>query len=107
MSLSTHVLDTDSGRPVAGLGVQVLRREGDGFVEVAAAVTDDDGRVRELLDADTWGAGRWQVRFDVAGLRGAEAFFPTVTLEVAVTDAGHYHAALLLGRFAYTTYRGS
>ena len=107
MSLSTHVLDTDSGRPVAGLGVRVRRLVGDSFAEVAAAVTDDDGRVRELLGDGSWGAGRWQVVFDVAGLRGPAAFFPAVTLEVAVTDADHYHAALLLGRYAYTTYRGS
>lgn len=107
MSLSTHVLDTDSGRPVAGLGVRVLRRGTGGFVEVTAAVTDEDGRVRELLGGGLWGAGRWQVVFDVAGLRGSDAFFPAVTLEVAVADASHFHAALLLGRYAYTTYRGS
>ena len=107
MNLSTHVLDTDSGRPVAGLGVRVLKAGGDGFAEVAAAVTDDDGRVRELLGDESWGAGRWRVVFDVAGLLGPAAFFPTVTLEVAVPDASHYHAALLLGRYAYTTYRGS
>lgn len=107
MSLSTHVLDTDSGRPVAGLGVRVLRWGEGRFVEVAVAVTDEDGRVRELLGDGLWGAGRWQVVFDIAGLRGSDAFFPAVTLEVAVPDAGGYHAALLLGRFAYTTYRGS
>lgn len=107
MSLSTHVLDTDSGRPVAGLGVRVLRWDGGVFVEIASAVTDDDGRVRELLADGVWGAGRWQVVFDVVGVHGDDAFFPAVTLEVAVRDASRYHAALLLGRYAYTTYRGS
>ena len=106
MSLSTHVLDTGSGRPVAGLPVQVLRLQGD-WVELARAVTNDDGRVRELLDAQRWGAGRWRVVFDVAAVHGPDAFFPSVTVEVAVGDGTHYHCALLLSRYAYTTYRGS
>ncbi len=105
MSLSTHVLDTDSGRPVSGLRVQVQRVGSDAVTEVASAVTDDDGRVRELLGAE-WGPGRWRVVFDVAGVR-ADAFFPVITVEVQVPDTSHYHAAVLLGRYAYTTYRGS
>ncbi len=111
MSLSTHVLDTDSGQPVSGLRVQVQRvgydevTEVTEVTEVASAVTDDDGRVRELLGAE-WGPGRWRVVFDVAGVR-ADAFFPVITVEVQVPDTSHYHAAVLLGRYAYTTYRGS
>lgn len=105
MSLSTHVLDTDSGRPVSGLRVRVQRVGSDAVTEVASAVTDDDGRVRELLGAE-WGPGRWRVVFDVAGVR-ADAFFPLITVEVQVPDTSHYHAAVLLGRYAYTTYRGS
>jgi len=103
VSLSTHVLDTDSGQPVSGL--QVQRVGYDEVTEVASAVTDDDGRVRELLGAE-WGPGRWRVVFDVAGVR-ADAFFPVITVEVQVPDTSHYHAAVLLGRYAYTTYRGS
>lgn len=107
MTLSTHVLDTGSGRPVAGLPVQVLRHDDGAWTAVATATTDRDGRVGDLLDAGQWGAGRWRIVFDVVAVQGPGAFFPSVTLEVAVPDAAHYHAALLLSRYAYTTYRGS
>src|SRR3989442_6513750 len=43
-TLSTHVLDTASGRPTSGVSVSV---EQDGAV-VARGVTDADGRIAEL-----------------------------------------------------------
>ena len=48
ISLSTHVLDTATGRPAAGLTVEVLR----GAEQVATAETDTDGRalLAEELD---------------------------------------------------------
>jgi 5-hydroxyisourate hydrolase len=37
-----------------------------------------------------------------------ETFYPEVTVSFAVDpDQSHYHVALLLSPFAYTTYRGS
>ena len=45
MSLSTHVLDTERGRPAAGVRVELF--DGTGSL-VADGVTDDDGRIREL-----------------------------------------------------------
>ena len=38
--------------------------------------------------------------------RGAESFYPEVTVTFRV-HAGHYHVPLLLSPFAYSTYRGS
>ena len=47
MSLSTHVLDTERGRPAAGVRVELYDEDG---TLVADAVTDNDGRIRELAD---------------------------------------------------------
>lgn len=41
MSLSTHVLDATTGRPATGVAVTLRSSSG----EVAAGVTDDDGRI--------------------------------------------------------------
>ena len=49
-TISTHVLDTGSGGPAAGVTVTLWRSLPDGSEEIAGeAITDSDGRVRDLL----------------------------------------------------------
>ena len=100
MTLSTHVLDTARGEPAAGVNVR-LERDGTTVVE---AVTDADGRVRDLGPVS---AGRYRLVFDTGAYLGPDAFFPAVTVEFTVTGDRHYHVPLLLSPFGYSTYRGS
>ena len=106
MTLSTHVLDAVSGTPAAGVTV-TLRAAGD--TQLAAAVTDDDGRVQRL--AAELQAGVYRLQFDTGAYFTAHsmpAFYPEVVIAFEVTDpAAHYHVPLLLSPYAYSTYRGS
>lgn len=98
-SLSTHVLDTTTGGPAAGVRVEL--RRGDDLV--ARAATDGDGRVRELgRDLEP---GRYRIVFEPRGY-DAGAFFARVALDVELAE-GHTHVPLLLSRFGVTSYRGS
>lgn len=102
MSLSTHVLDTATGRPAAGIAVHYWEREAEGWRLKASARTDADGRVRQLVDRLTPGHAR--LVFEIGG----DGFFPEVAVTFRVTDATeHHHVPLLLSPCAYTTYRGS
>ena len=107
-SLSTHVLDTTTGKPAAGVQVE-LQRDGKA---IASGVTDADGRIRELgHDLD---AGTYRLIFQIgasaaeqSGGRAPEAyFFSRVALDVDL-GATHTHVPLLLSRFGITSYRGS
>jgi 5-hydroxyisourate hydrolase len=106
VSLSTHVLDAARGCPAAGIAVRLVAGNGD---ELATAVTDDDGRVREL--AADLPAGTYRVTFDTGtyfSATGQQGFYPEVTVAFTVSDAAqHHHVPLLLSPFAYSTYRGS
>jgi 5-hydroxyisourate hydrolase len=108
MALSTHVLDTGSGRPAAGIVVRLDRAVIDfdgrpkGWRTVATAVTDADGRVA-ALPADA--ATRWRLVFDTAE---RSPFFPEVTITFVVEDPdAHHHVPLLLAPFGFSSYRGS
>ena len=109
--ITTHVLDTSLGKPVAGVAVSLLVREAAGFRELAQGVTDADGRLRELLPSYSLQAATYQLVFEVAGYFRAAArpsFFERVTLEFHVSEPSeHYHVPLLLSPFGYSTYRGS
>lgn len=108
--ITTHVLDTATGRPAAGVGVVLEARTGDGWHTLGEARTDDDGRVRNI-GPDTAGPGTYRLTFrteEYFSRDGRESFFPEVTVTFTVTDAtAHHHVPLLLSPYAFSTYRGS
>jgi 5-hydroxyisourate hydrolase len=126
MTLSTHVLDATTGRPAAGIAVQLERRlleehllegrdggSGGAWVTAETGETDADGRawLSSMVSAGlyrlTFGTG------DYFAARGVATFYPEVTIAFEVLNdsqgaaTGHYHVPLLLSPFAYSTYRGS
>jgi 5-hydroxyisourate hydrolase len=102
--VSTHVLDNALGRPAAGVAVRLL---GPGGTELAAGVTDADGRIAPL--ADGLAAGTYRLIFDTGryfAAGGRPVFYPEVAVSFAAGQGDH-HIPLLLSPYAYTTYRGS
>lgn len=102
---STHVLDAAHGRPASGVLLTLSDADG---TQIGAATTDVAGRAR--FDPQL-GPGVYELNFATGTWfeeQGREAFFPAVRLAFTVAeDESHYHVALLLSPFAYTTYRGS
>jgi 5-hydroxyisourate hydrolase len=111
--LSTHVLDTVSGRPAAGVRV-VLRRDGEAN-PLADVVTNADGRVdKPLLEGAAFKVGRYELTFHVGayfrntGVALADpAFLDQVPLRFGIAEDAHYHVPLLVSPYGYSTYRGS
>ena len=108
--VTTHILDTGSGRPAAGVAVVLYVREGDNWTLIAKGETDADGRIKDLGPERIPG-GAYRLNFATGayyeGL-GTETFFPEVVLTFGVVESeAHYHVPLLLSPFAYSTYRGS
>ena len=93
-SLSTHILDTGSGRPAAGVAVELFRVE----QRIAIKHTDTDGRVRLADDLEP---GLYRLVF-----HPPSPFFRRVELELELGD-GHYHVPLLVSAYGCATYRGS
>jgi 5-hydroxyisourate hydrolase len=94
VSLSTHVLDVEHGRPASGIRVELWRDD-----LVTATETDSDGRIAEL--ATDLEPGVYRLLF-----RPSSPFFRSVGVEVELED-GHYHIPLLVSSYGCTTYRGS
>lgn len=111
--ISTHVLDTASGRPAAGVGV-ILEQQGAGgeLQQVSRARTDADGRVRELVPgAVDLAAGTYRLTFETGAYFESidvQGFYPRVSVLFTVRDpTQHHHVPLLLSPYGYSTYRGS
>ncbi len=108
--LTTHVLDTATGRPVAGLRLTLTRLETGARTELARHVTNADGRCDSpLLQGDAFRAGLYEIVFHVADWRdGAPGFYDEIPIRFRVSDPdAHHHVPLILSPFGYATYRGS
>lgn len=115
--LTTHVLDTATGQPAAGLEITLSRIGGEVIKTVR---TNDDGRVDSpLLEGAALTAGQYELVFragaylDATGQTGAGTadgprFLDEIPIRFGVSDPdAHYHIPLLLSPFGYSTYRGS
>lgn len=111
-TISTHVLDLETGEPAVGFPVALFRLDADGTPTLMAeAETDTDGRVRALL-RDELTAGSYQIVFDVAAYYAADdddpPFFENAVVGFRIDDPERsYHVPLLLSPFGLSTYRGS
>ncbi len=114
--LSTHVLDTWSGRPAAGLTIDFRIVTGESPRHLATLRTNSDGRTdAPLLQGDAIEAGVYELTFH-AGAYFREAgvvlsdppFLDEIAVRFGIADPrGSYHVPLLLGPYSYCTYRGS
>ena len=106
-TISTHVLDTERGVPASGVRVALYRLGvgGNGPIRMTQALTDADGRVRDLLERPLQ-VGDYRLEFDIADDDGS--FFTKLAVELHIDDPERsYHVPLLLASFSMTTYRGS
>lgn len=113
--LTTHVLDTASGKPAAGLAIE-LWNLADGKRILRSVTTNADGRSDgPLLEGSDFRAGCYELRFMAgdylrrAGFKLQEPpFLDVIPIRFGIADASqHYHVPLLLSPYGYSTYRGS
>ncbi len=113
-SLTTHVLDTATGNPAAGLRIELFRLDPKPG-KLADITTNADGRAAEpLLAGDNFLIGEYELRFHAgAYLASLDPTLPTprfldiIPIRFGISEATHYHVPLLLSPFGYSTYRGS
>jgi 2-oxo-4-hydroxy-4-carboxy-5-ureidoimidazoline decarboxylase len=115
--LSTHVLDTHSGRPAAGIPVELTELSDLGQPRVVArAVTNSDGRTDQaLIGGRPVPIGRYELTFRVGAYFADRdvpvsdpPFLDRIPLHFSVSEPeGHLHVPLLVTPWSYATYRGS
>jgi 2-oxo-4-hydroxy-4-carboxy-5-ureidoimidazoline decarboxylase len=115
--LSTHVLDTHSGKPAAGIAVELVELSALGASRVVTrTLTNSDGRTDQpLIGGRPVPIGRYELRFSVSSYFAARGvtlsdppFLDEIPLRFSVSEPeGHLHVPLLVTPWSYATYRGS
>lgn len=108
--LTTHVLDTASGRPGSGISGQLYAIDTD-ITLVTEFVTNEDGRVDEpLLGDKDFQFGTYELVFNIGDYFGSpqdDRFLGNVVIRFNLARDEPYHVPLLVSPWSYTTYRGS
>jgi 2-oxo-4-hydroxy-4-carboxy-5-ureidoimidazoline decarboxylase len=115
--LSTHVLDTVSGRPAPGVKIALHEIGASARGLLKETVTNADGRTdAPLIGGEPLRIGTYELSFHVGdyfakthGKLAAEPpFLDVVPIRFSISEPeGHYHVPLLVTPWSYTTYRGS
>lgn len=114
--LSTHVLDTVSGKPAEGVSWILYHIDGDKRSRLGTGQTNQDGRTdAPLLEGVHVVVGTYELVFQVAAYFRAQGtaltdppFLDEIPLRFTIFDADqNYHVPLLVTPFSYSTYRGS
>lgn len=114
--LTTHILDTASGKPGSNIQIQLYFLNNDSWELINEAVSNSDGRCSSpLLEGEDLQVGQYELifyvgdYFDEQGIELPETkFLDEVVLRFGVPDAReHYHVPLLVSPYSYSTYRGS
>ena len=103
--LSTHVLDTRSGKPAVGVKIELLLNG----KPLSTHTTNADGRTDQPLVAPgSLQKGEYELRFHVGAYFKEKTFLDIVPIRFTVADpAQNFHVPLLCSPWSYTTYRGS
>jgi 5-hydroxyisourate hydrolase len=109
--ITSHILDTTKGKPATGVTIILYQGGNDEWNEIARGVTNQDGRIKDLLSSDfTLQIGIYKMRFetkDYFDKTSTATFYPYVEIVFDLQTVEHYHIPLLLNPFGYSTYRGS
>ena len=112
--LTTHCLDTFSGKPAKGVKVDVYFVSGN-RIKLSSTILNNNGRSDEpLVDGTNFKEGQYELIFFVGDYFNKMADLPKtpflneVVIRVGITNPKeNYNVPLLVSTWSYSNYRGS
>jgi len=112
--LTTHCLDTFSGKPAKGIRVDVYTLSGK-KEKITSVILNNNGRSdKPLIEGASFKEGQYELIFFVGdyfkSLKNLPKtpFLNEVVIRFGVSNPKeHYHVPLLVSPWSYSTYRGS
>ncbi len=113
--LTTHVLDIYSGKPGAGIKVELYYFNNNQREKKNTLTLNQDGRADEpLLEGESFLNGKYELVFFIgdyfknASKSDQLPFLDDVVIRFGISNSKeHYHVPLLVSPWSYSTYRGS
>ena len=112
--LTTHVLDTYTGKPGGNIKVEVYHISNKRN-KINSVILNSDGRTdKPLIEGDSFKEGQYELVFFVGDYFKKITklpkipFLDEVVIKFGISNSNeHYHVPLLVSPWSYSTYRGS
>lgn len=108
LTLSTSVFDSITGKPAAGIPVELLSSTGK---VITKTVTSSEGRVEDCTNAHALRGATFTLKFDVESYftsQNIKSFYPEIIINFQISSPETpYHIPLIISPYAYSTHRGS
>ncbi len=113
--LTTHVLDVYSGKPGAGIKVELYYLKNNEREKKNSTILNQDGRTdKPLLEGSNFLNGKYELVFfvgdyfkNITNIKNIP-FLDDVVIRFGISNSKeHYHVPLLVSPWSYSTYRGS
>ena len=113
--LTTHVLDVYSGKPGAGIKVELYYLKNNERERKNSTILNQDGRTdKPLLEGSNFLNGKYELVFfvgdyfkNITNIKNIP-FLDDVVIRFGISNSKeHYHVPLLVSPWSYSTYRGS
>ncbi|OWW21259.1 hydroxyisourate hydrolase [Noviherbaspirillum denitrificans] len=108
--ITTHVLNISTGRPIAGMQIDLYDLKTTPPTLLKSVRSNPDGRTDgPMLTPEQTRVGDFELRFYVgAHFKNENVFSEEIPVRFTVFDAKqHYHVPLLCSPWCFSTYRGS
>ena len=109
--VSSHILDSVSGKSAAGIRCQLFRIAGDAARQaVFDVIADVEGRIKETVTIDESNiGGEFELVMHAADYFGvSDAVVPCVVIHLVINDANRrYHLPVMLSPHSYSTWWSS
>ena len=113
--LTTHVLDVYSGKPGKGIQVELFFINNSERKKITSVKLNNDGRANSpLVEGENFVKGKYELVFYIGDYfkntssASDPPFLDDVIIRFGISDPSqHYHVALLVSPWSYSTYRGS
>ena len=113
--LTTHVLDIYSGKPGAGIKVELYYFNNNKKEKKNTVILNQDGRAdKPLLEGENFLNGKYELvffigdHFKTASKSDKLPFLDDVVIRFGISNSKeNYHVPLLVSPWSYSTYRGS
>jgi len=110
--LSSHILDIGKGQPAPGVQIQLekMNETSKTWTVVDRRATDKNGRVGDFLPSTADNAGIYKLTFFTQPYfqqQKTDSFYPFIEVIFKIADEAHYHVAITVSPYGYSTYRGN
>jgi 5-hydroxyisourate hydrolase len=108
MRITTHVLDSTYGQSAAGMRALLERASGNGWVTVANAETDSEGRFEDSRQLE---CGLYRIVFDsdrYFAMLGTISAYPEIVVIFRMpSESRTFQVQVTLSPYSYSTYFGA